>query len=197
VQQRMGQFFFLFALLAASALLANSSSDFIVNQAAYPPPPPPPATDESVLSISLSSVSDIQTYLSTHNSFRAKHGAAPLEWDNQLAGKAQQWANKCVFKHSGGTLGPYGENLAAGTGGSYNINAAVKSWTDESTSYHPNNPVPSHFTQVVWKGSKKLGCAVQECKGIFDPKFGLAKYFVCEYSPPGNVIGHFKENVQA
>ncbi|KAI0640079.1 CAP domain-containing protein [Trametes polyzona] len=143
------------------------------------------------------SQSDINQYLQAHNSIRAKHGAAPLKWSDDLSAKAQSWADKCVFKHSGGSLGPFGENLAAGTGSSYNIQAAVKSWTDEVSQYNPKNPQPSHFTQVVWKASTQVGCAVKTCNGIFDPKFGPAKFFVCEYSPQGNVIGQFDKNVQA
>jgi hypothetical protein len=108
-----------------------------------------------------------------------------------LASAAQQWANNCKFVHSGGSLGPFGENLAAGTGSSYDIAAAVKSWTDEVSEYDPNNPQPSHFTQVVWKGTSQVGCALQLCDGIFDASFGKAKYFVCEYSAQGNIIGQF------
>ncbi|KAH9898477.1 hypothetical protein C8Q73DRAFT_403625 [Cubamyces lactineus] len=137
------------------------------------------------------SQSDIDQYLQAHNSVRAQHGAAPLTWSDELAGKAQQWANNCVFQHSGGSLGPFGENLAAGTGSSYGIQSAVKSWTDEVSEYDPNNPQPSHFTQVVWKATTQVGCAVQSCNGIFAASFGPAKFFVCEYSPQGNVIGQF------
>ena len=43
-----------------------------------------------------------------------------------------------------------------------------------SASYDPRNPVPSHFTQVVWKSTTKVGCAVHMCNGIFDPKFGVS-----------------------
>ncbi|KAK7463764.1 hypothetical protein VKT23_005701 [Stygiomarasmius scandens] len=141
--------------------------------------------------------SDIQAYLSAHNSVRAQHGAAPLTWSDEAAAKAQQWANNCVFEHSGGKLGAFGENLAAGTGDSYGIAEAIKSWTDEVSSYNPGNPSPSHFTQVVWKATTQVGCAVQSCDGIFDASFGKAKFFVCEYTPQGNVIGQFDENVQA
>jgi hypothetical protein len=31
-----------------------------------------------------------------------------LTWNDNLAAKAQQWANGCQFKHSGGTLGAFG-----------------------------------------------------------------------------------------
>ncbi|TDL28682.1 PR-1-like protein [Rickenella mellea] len=155
---------------------------------------PPPADSGSNGG---TSDSDINAYLTAHNTIRAQHGASPLTWSNNAAAKAQQWANGCVFKHSGGTLGPFGENLAAGTGSAYGIAAAVKSWTDEVSQYDPNNPEPSHFTQVVWKGSTQVGCAVQSCDGIFAASFGKAKFFVCEYSPQGNVIGEFAHNVQA
>ena len=78
------------------------------------------------------SPSDIQAYLTGHNSVRVEHSAAPLTYSQDLAAKAQQWANGCVFEHSGGKLGTFGENLAAGTGDSYGISQAIKSWTDEA-----------------------------------------------------------------
>ncbi|KAG6878413.1 hypothetical protein C0993_007014 [Termitomyces sp. T159_Od127] len=140
--------------------------------------------------------SDIDAYLSAHNKVRAQHGAAPLTWSNNLASKAQTWANNCVFKHSGGSLGPFGENLAAGTGSSYGIPTAIKGWTDEVSEYDPSHPTFSHFTQVVWKSTTQVGCAVQLCDGIFSSSFGKAKYYVCEYSPAGNIIGQFAQNVQ-
>jgi hypothetical protein len=37
-----------------------------------------------------------------------------------------------------------------------------------SASYVPTNPVPSHFTQVVWKSTKQLGCGVQICEVSID-----------------------------
>lgn len=143
-----------------------------------------------------SSQSVIDQYLDDQNSVRAQHGASPLTWNNTLAAAAQQWANGCVFQHSGGTLGPYGENLAAGTGSSYGISAAISSWTSEVSEYDPSNPQASHFTQVVWKATTEVGCAVQECSGIFPASYGEAQYYVCEYFPQGNVIGEFTQNVQ-
>ncbi|KAG6883426.1 hypothetical protein C0992_008750, partial [Termitomyces sp. T32_za158] len=119
-----------------------------------------------------SSGSDINAYLSAHNTVRAQHGAAPLAWSDNLASKAQTWANGCVFKHSGGSLGRFGENLAAGTGSSYGIQTAIKAWTDEVSEYDPSHPTFSHFTQVVWKSTTQVGCAVQLCDGIFSSSFG-------------------------
>ncbi|KZT07551.1 PR-1-like protein [Laetiporus sulphureus 93-53] len=147
--------------------------------------------------VSATSPSDIDQYLSDQNTVRAQHGAVALTWNDTLATAAQEWANGCVFEHSGGKLGPYGENLAAGTGSSYGIAAAIKSWTDEASQYNPSDPVASHFTQVVWKATKQVGCGMQECNGIFPASYGPAKYYVCEYFPQGNVEGEFSENVQA
>ncbi|KAM5541317.1 hypothetical protein V8D89_004871 [Ganoderma adspersum] len=145
----------------------------------------------SLQAVGAASQPDITAYLNAHNSFRAQHGAAPLAWNDTLASAAQSWVDKCVFQHSGGAVGPYGENLAAGTG-NYDIAAAIKGWTDEAPQYDPQNPQASHFTQVVWKATTQLGCAVKDgCTGIFDPKFGPAKFYACEYAPPGNVGGQF------
>jgi len=221
----MGHFnLFLFTLLAVSAILPSvlalpscytnrtadgphrPSSSYSLPPTRTNAPPiskpvdtttPLPSTSSNPGGGSTSS-SDIQTFLDAHNTVRAQHGASPLVWSDLLASKAQQWAANCQFVHSGGKLGQFGENLAAGAGGGYNIVAAVKSWTDEVSDYNPNNPVPSHFTQVVWKSTTQLGCAVQICDNIFDKtRFGLTTFVVCEYSPPGNVLGQFSQNVQA
>ena len=47
-----------------------------------------------------------------------------------------------------------------------------------------------HFTQVVWKNTRDIGIG---------KAFGKdGRVFVCvNYHPPGNVIGRFKDNVQA
>lgn len=135
-----------------------------------------------------SSSSDQAAYLAAHNSARQAHGASPVTWSDQLAGFAQTWANNCVFQHSGGKFGRVGENLAAGTG-SYGIDEMVGDWMAEVSQYDPNNPVASHFTQVVWKGTSQIGCAKQTCSGIFPGSD--ATFYVCEYLAAGNVIGEF------
>ncbi|KAJ7447493.1 CAP domain-containing protein [Mycena latifolia] len=120
---------------------------------------------------------DVKSYLNAHNTVRAKHGAVALKWNNNLAAAAQKWADKCVFKHSGGTLGHFGENLAAGAPAStYHIANAVKSWADEAPQY---NPKP-----------------FKTCSNIFPQIPGGAAFYVCEYFPQGNVIGHFPQNVE-
>jgi len=44
------------------------------------------------------------------------------------------------------------------------------------------------FTQVVWKSSQYLGCAKATSSNGWT-------YVVCDYDPPGNYVGLFKENV--
>jgi hypothetical protein len=79
-------------------------------------------------------------YLQAHNSFRAQHGARALTWSPALAVKAQNWANRCEFKH-----GSTGENLAAGTG-NYDALDAVKGWTDEISKLLDRQPSPEYST---------------------------------------------------
>ena len=38
-----------------------------------------------------------------------------------------------------------------------------------------------HYTQVVWERSRRLGCGVATCGG--------SSVWVCNYDPPGNVLG--------
>jgi uncharacterized protein YkwD len=77
------------------------------------------------------SVADEKAYLTAHNTVRAQHNAAALVWNQTLSNAAASWAGKCVFQHSGGALGPYGENLAAGT--NETPAQAVASWTSEES----------------------------------------------------------------
>jgi len=45
-----------------------------------------------------------------------------------------------------------------------------------------------HFTQLVWKGSKQIGCGAS-CNN------SNKCYVTCNYYPPGNYIGQFASNV--
>ena len=68
---------------------------------------------------------DKQTYLGQHNLWRKMFGAPDLQWSDDLAAKAQGYAEQCVLRHSDGALGPVGENLAAATG-SFDASTAVQ-----------------------------------------------------------------------
>ena len=83
--------------------------------------------------------------------------------------------------------GPTGENLAAGF---VNVSASVEAWGLEREKYNFEEPGFSeetgHFTQLVWRGTTTVGCGRQNCNGE-DGTPGW--YVVCEYDPPGNVVG--------
>jgi uncharacterized protein YkwD len=49
-----------------------------------------------------------QEWLSAHNTVRARHGARALTWGTDLEAAAKNWAQRCVWQHSGGAVGPYG-----------------------------------------------------------------------------------------
>jgi len=71
-----------------------------------------------------------------------------------------------TFKHT--------ENLAAGTG-QYTVTDGINAWTEEAKDYNPKNPTYSHVTQVVWKNTKELGCAIVTCPtgSIFPAAYGV------------------------
>lgn len=54
-----------------------------------------------------------------------------------------------------------------------------------------------HYSQVVWKDSTTIGCAVQACEaGTLDADY--PGYFsVCNYWPAGNVETEYAANVLA
>ena len=137
---------------------------------------------------------DAQRLVDAHNGYRGQHCAAPLTWSAKLAQVAQQWANSlrdqgCMFGHSNGS---YGENLAAGTIGVMGPDEVVRMWYDEVKEYRfPDGGFSmktGHFTQVVWRGTKQVGCGHVQCKGM--------DIWVCEYDPPGNVEGEYRDNVK-
>ncbi|XP_010270442.1 PREDICTED: basic form of pathogenesis-related protein 1-like [Nelumbo nucifera] len=125
-------------------------------------------------------------YLKAHNEARAKLGIPPLTWDNKLASYAQDYANKriedCELLHS--TM-DYGENIATASW-SMSAKEAVDMWIDERPFYdHASNTCKGgdclHYTQVVWRDSVHLGCAISNCKAG-------GSFAICLYDPPGNVI---------
>jgi len=132
-------------------------------------------------------------WVEAHNRLRARHCAAALTWSTKLAELAQRWANAlrdrgCQFGHSHGTTG---ENLAAGTIGTLDPGTVVKMWYDEIAQYHfPDggfSPSTGHFTQVVWRATRRVGCGHSQCKGM--------DILVCEYDPAGNWEGQYRDNV--
>jgi uncharacterized protein YkwD len=141
-----------------------------------------------------------QAIVRSHNQLRARHGAPPLTLDDALNAYAQNWAHQLAasrtFRHSAGN---YGENLYYASSSS-DIDAAavaggaIDSWYNESKRYRYGSgfsAATGHFTQLVWKGSVRLGCGMAR---VADGSMNSV-YIVCSYDPPGNVTGEFRQNV--
>jgi pathogenesis-related protein 1 len=129
-----------------------------------------------------------------HNRVRERVGVPPLEWSPELARYAQRWADKlkqrgCQLDHRPGS-GPdaqrHGENLFASSGYAPTAAEVADSWSEEVVYYDAKTNrckggICGHYTQVVWRTSQRLGCAMAAC--------GDAEVWVCNYDPPGNYIG--------
>ncbi|CAK7330279.1 unnamed protein product [Dovyalis caffra] len=105
-----------------------------------------------------------QDYLNAHNAARSQVSVANITWDAAVAAYAQNYSNfrtsDCNHVHS---AGPYGENLAKGSG-SFTGTAAVDLWAAEKPHYdYASNSRGGgqclHYTQVVWHDSVHVGCA--------------------------------------
>jgi hypothetical protein len=143
---------------------------------------------------------DQAMWLSTQNAERAKSGSIPLVWSVNLANDAAKWARHLAitnsFEHSDAS--GQGENLWMGTPG-YSAEEMVGSWIAEKRHFkYGRFPAVSstgswadvgHYTQVIWPGTKAVGCASAKGDGYI--------YLVCRYSPAGNVIGEYVGNSRA
>lgn len=102
--------------------------------------------------------------------------------------------------------GGYGQNIGFGytpenighmiTNGMYNDEMAY------FQDYYGQEQPPSgsdkwgHFTQIVWKGSSKVGCATKLCPVLKNGPQGVPSNFsVCNYRGSGNVGGQYAKNV--
>jgi uncharacterized protein YkwD len=137
--------------------------------------------------------SDVAAVVDAHNQLRAKHCAPPLVWSDTLARTAKRWADHlasagCRLEHSRNN---YGENLAGGSTGTLSPEEVARVWYREHERYDFHKGSFSmhtgHFTQLVWVGTKRIGCAVASCPS--------QEVWVCNYDPPGNMEGDYARNV--
>lgn len=155
---------------------------------AHPGPDPAPMTLISGME---------QRLLNAHNRERAMFGSPPLRWDPGLAAAAASHGPALSFmgrlQHSSRANRPgQAENLWMGTRGAFPLEVMVGAWNDEKRYFRPglfpyvsstgNWQDVGHFTQVVWKGTTHIGCAVHR-----DARY---EFLICRYSPKGNIDGH-------
>ena len=128
-----------------------------------------------------------QEMLAAHNSVRAHHGLSPLAWSGELATYAQKWANALIasgkFAHHEDSA--YGENLFEISGAAATAYDVVSAWAAEGRNYNYRNNTCSdrcgHYTQLVWRDTKKVGCGLARNR--------RREVWVCDYDPPGNIVG--------
>lgn len=140
---------------------------------------------------------EVESFVGYHNKIRSELGVEPVEWSPEIATYAQKWADRLATKGDlehrpidGEWARIYGENLAIDR----SIVACAEAWHSEVKDYPSVQPIPSdfsdftagHYTQMVWRKTKRIGAGVAVVK---DGRFKGMTLVVCNYDPPGNMIG--------
>ncbi|EEF29976.1 pathogenesis-related protein PR-1 [Ricinus communis] len=132
-------------------------------------------------------------FLYAHNLVRASKWELPLTWDSQLERYARWWAGTrkqdCQLEHSF-PEGDFklGENIYWGSGTAWTPRDAVSAWASEEKYYTyatnscEEGQMCGHYTQIVWKTTRRIGCARVVCDDG-------DVFMTCNYDPPGNYIG--------
>jgi hypothetical protein len=78
-----------------------------------------------------------------------------------------------------------------GTRGAYSLEEMAGSWSEEKRLFRAGTfPDVSrsgkwsdvaHYTQMIWRGTARVGCAVHRSRDW--------DFLICRYAPPGNVVG--------
>ncbi|KAJ7331993.1 hypothetical protein JRQ81_014173 [Phrynocephalus forsythii] len=154
---------------------------------------------------------EMSALLDYHNQVRAQVSppAANMEymvWDERLARSAEAWAEQCIWDHGPPQLLKFiGQNLAIRSGRYRSLMDLVKSWHYEKQQYsypypyecRPSCPlkcsgsVCTHYTQMVWASSNRVGCAIRTCTNmnVWGSTWRQVVYLVCNYAIKGNWIG--------
>jgi hypothetical protein len=134
--------------------------------------------------------------LQAHNRERQAIGLPPLRWDPLLSTAAAAYgpalAARARLAHSPREARPgQGENLWMGTRGAYRLEDMTGGWIGEKSLFQPgifpkvskngHRSDVAHYTQMIWAGTDRMGCALH-ASGGWD-------YLICRYAPPGNVVG--------
>ena len=137
---------------------------------------------------------EMKGMLEAHNECRDSLNLSPLVWSNKLAKKSLKWAKKlkrnnhCLDKHSPDKDSEnIGENIAWTKGYSMSPREVAEYWISEQKYFDFDSRICKeivdscgHYTQMIWRNTKKVGCATVQC--------GDEQVWVCQYEPAGNVF---------
>ena len=135
-----------------------------------------------------------RAFVAAHERVRAALPGAslpPLRWSPELSAYAAGVAARCRFEHG---RSAHGENLNASLAPA-GPDAVVRGWAAEAKAFDPAanrcaaGAVCTHYTQIVWRATRELGCASARCES--GSPFGGAAWYLtaCSYEPAGNVAG--------
>jgi hypothetical protein len=143
--------------------------------------------------------------LEAHNAVRANALPTPdpplnpLIWSEKLAADATAWAANCIAGHDPDLRQlNQGENWYAWSTANNRTPADIvlggaseaDDYDYDSHTCHGGDAIDcGHYTQIVWRDTTHVGCAVQVCTdGMENWEDGREIWF-CRYFPPGNWIG--------
>ena len=148
------------------------------------------------------SVHEKMQFLKAHNYWRAKAAKGMLKdhhmasqmpqiyWDEELAESSKNYSRLCHWGHSEQadlqTL-PYeiGENIYITSYKQQNFYKIIEEMASEYHDYHHGNAtckgqVCSHYTQIVWENTVRVGCAKTYCNAMsrtaYDKKHGFYEF---------------------
>ena len=168
---------------------------------------------KTIFSVKLDSNKVNEVLLAQHNKYRKMHNAPDLVLDNELIKLALDYAAALAYKSDAYSTYPsgtknknrerLGENIFSCISvlknkPCYDITSTkpVDEWYKEINNYNFEQPGftidSSHFTQIVWKETTKVGCGA----ALKDDDEKIYKV-VCYYYKAGNILNpeKFKANV--
>jgi hypothetical protein len=150
----------------------------------------------------------IDAFVAAHNQARSgplnptpDPALPPVTWDPILADCAYNYTLKCqgangLLSHNPNRTADYqalggsgyvGENIYGTTASTTTPAAAMTGWMSEAPMFiyaNDNLTDAGHYTQVVWRTSVRIGCAIVNC-----PNLTYHESVLCDYAPGGNIIG--------
>jgi uncharacterized protein YkwD len=156
-------------------------STYAVGQKRRGPVRPDP--QRAVTNCPKSGLTDVEVaeLLAAHNKVRQKVRTSPLVWDCRLGSAAAAWVARGTFGHSGTS---FGENIFVSSDSNDKVTKAADRWEDEDHNWNnktatcESGKTCTHYTQMVWRTTTKIGCAINR-QGSGKWKLML----VCNYDP--------------